>query len=263
MKTIRHYFFAAVLCVVLSGLAGGQIERPVEHEAGLIGRVNPTLAGISEVSVVIKPSDGEPNKDGLLWEQIDAKVQEKLGKSGVKVKPVRLLSRPELIIAVDVLRVGESPAYVFHVQTSLARRVVLDSERQVHLKPDVWKAKPVMAAAAVEDMQGKITEAVLAQVESFVTCLLTANPDGFVAADANGADVARLARKTNSAKLVARGRYRYVASKKSKVFHRADCMWAQRIKPENLIGFNSREEAIRSGRRPCRRCGQQVERRGR
>jgi len=258
MKTIRHYFFAVVLFAVLSGSAVGQIERPVEHETGLIGRVNPTLVGISEVSVVIDPPDGEPNKDSLLWEQIDAKVQEKLGKSGVKVNPARLLSRPELIIAVDLLRLEESQAYVFHVQTSLARRVVLDSERQVHLKADVWKAKPAMVAAAVEDMQGKITEAVLAQVESFVTCLLTANPDGFGAAD-----VAKVAKKGNSGKLVSQGRYRYVASKKSRVFHRADCIWAQRIKPENLIGFNSREEAIRSGRRPCRRCGQQVERRGR
>ena len=47
---------------------------------------------------------------------------------------------------------------------------------------------------------------------------------------------------------------KYVASKNSKVFHRPDCKWAKRISPKNLIGFKPREEAIRSGRRPCKRC---------
>ena len=48
--------------------------------------------------------------------------------------------------------------------------------------------------------------------------------------------------------------WKYVASKKSKVFHSPNCKWVKRIKPENLIGFKSREEAISSGRRPCKVC---------
>ena len=49
--------------------------------------------------------------------------------------------------------------------------------------------------------------------------------------------------------------WKYVASKNSKVFHRSDCKWAKRIRPKNLIGFKSREGAVKSGRRPCRSCG--------
>ncbi len=49
--------------------------------------------------------------------------------------------------------------------------------------------------------------------------------------------------------------WKYVASKKSEVFHRPDCKWARKISPGNLIGFNIRDEAVRSGRRPCRSCG--------
>ena len=48
--------------------------------------------------------------------------------------------------------------------------------------------------------------------------------------------------------------WKYVASKKSNVFHLPNCKWAQKIKPENLIGFASREEAVASGRRPCKTC---------
>jgi len=48
--------------------------------------------------------------------------------------------------------------------------------------------------------------------------------------------------------------WNYVASKNSKVFHRPDCESAKKIAPGNLIGFKSREEAINSGRRPCKVC---------
>lgn len=45
-----------------------------------------------------------------------------------------------------------------------------------------------------------------------------------------------------------------VASRKSEVFHLPDCVWAKRIAPQNLIRFDSREEALSSGRRPCKVC---------
>jgi micrococcal nuclease len=48
--------------------------------------------------------------------------------------------------------------------------------------------------------------------------------------------------------------WNYVASRNSKVFHRPDCGYVKKILPKNLIGFMSREEAIKSGRRPCKRC---------
>jgi competence protein ComEC len=46
----------------------------------------------------------------------------------------------------------------------------------------------------------------------------------------------------------------YLASKKSEVFHNPDCEWAGKISGDNLIRFDSYEEAIASGRRPARCC---------
>ncbi len=46
----------------------------------------------------------------------------------------------------------------------------------------------------------------------------------------------------------------YVASKKSDVFHYPDCIWAKKISPYNLIKFPTREDALNSGRRPCKVC---------
>ena len=46
----------------------------------------------------------------------------------------------------------------------------------------------------------------------------------------------------------------WTASKNSKVFHRSDCSFNKRISPENLIKFDSREQALQTGRRPCKTC---------
>ncbi|WP_303295193.1 zinc-ribbon domain-containing protein [Methanobrevibacter woesei] len=46
----------------------------------------------------------------------------------------------------------------------------------------------------------------------------------------------------------------YVASSKTDKFHLPDCEWAQKISPQNLVTFNSREAALDSGRTPCSVC---------
>ena len=46
----------------------------------------------------------------------------------------------------------------------------------------------------------------------------------------------------------------FVGSKKSDVYHYPDCSSAKSIKPENLITFNSVEEAKNAGYRPCKKC---------
>jgi len=46
----------------------------------------------------------------------------------------------------------------------------------------------------------------------------------------------------------------YVASSQSDVFHRPSCRYVDQIKPENKIYFSTRDEAIASGRRPCKVC---------
>lgn len=49
-------------------------------------------------------------------------------------------------------------------------------------------------------------------------------------------------------------KFAFVASKSGKVFHRPECSSAKRIKPENLTGFSTREEALAAGLQPCKIC---------
>lgn len=46
----------------------------------------------------------------------------------------------------------------------------------------------------------------------------------------------------------------FVASKSSKIFHRNDCPHCQRISDDKKVYFSTRDQAIASGRRPCKTC---------
>ena len=46
----------------------------------------------------------------------------------------------------------------------------------------------------------------------------------------------------------------YVASIHKEPFHRLSCRWAQKISPKNAVYYNTREEAIQDGHRPCKVC---------
>lgn len=48
--------------------------------------------------------------------------------------------------------------------------------------------------------------------------------------------------------------FAYVASRHSDKFHLPSCRYARQIKPENLIGFKTREDATRAGYVPCKVC---------
>lgn len=46
----------------------------------------------------------------------------------------------------------------------------------------------------------------------------------------------------------------YLASKNSKVFHYYTCRSVRTISPKNTVEFNNKEQALETGRRPCRIC---------
>ena len=60
--------------------------------------------------------------------------------------------------------------------------------------------------------------------------------------------------KTSIPVIIKKKRWKCVADKNSKIFHRAGCEYVKDITPQNLIEFNGRGEAIKSGREPCKSC---------
>ena len=48
--------------------------------------------------------------------------------------------------------------------------------------------------------------------------------------------------------------YTYVASRSREPFHRITCKWAAKISEGNRQTFQTREEAIQAGHKPCKVC---------
>ncbi|MDR2180007.1 MAG: hypothetical protein LBP21_06840 [Synergistaceae bacterium] len=46
----------------------------------------------------------------------------------------------------------------------------------------------------------------------------------------------------------------YVASALREPFHLTTCKWAEKISASNAVYYNTREEAIKDGHRPCKVC---------
>jgi len=173
---------------------------------------------------------------------------------------------PELRIQMEMLKFAHLQLYAFRVQTSLATEAYLKAQ-DLSFKADVWKSPASMQAVSITDMPDTVTNTIMAQVQTFIHGWLAANPQGTQPEkDADNTKrspitprklaraVAESAAARSPVDKSAVAEYKYVASKNSTVFHKPTCSSAKRIKPENLVGYGSRAEALRAGKRPCKLC---------
>jgi len=116
--------------------------------------------------------------------------------------------------------------------------------------PTYWKQDPLtVAKTGLAKMKAAVNQALGVSI--------TAKPPSGQFPNAGTSEADSLTATEQQTKPGARSavaKYKYVASKNSKVFHKPECSWAKRIKPENLAGYNSRDEAMKAGKRPCKLC---------
>ena len=268
MKTKSYFLFAAAIGILCAG-TGSKAQLPQhEQQPILLGRANPALAGIDKLYVVIKPADARPSKDGLVWKDLEAKVKTKIQEAGISIAAGVDLGRgqmahdiPELRVQMEMLKFAHLQLYAFRIQTSLAVEAYLKAQ-DLSFKADVWKAAPSMQAVSIQDMPAAVTNTILEQVETFIHGWLAANPQGLQPAKVKDNSDGSLISPRKLARTVVKSasarspevEHKYVASKNSRVFHKPGCSSAKRIKPENLINYSSRTEALRTGKRPCKLC---------
>jgi hypothetical protein len=261
MKIKKGCLILAIVTGILCASAIGQTELLQQEEKPfLIVRPYPTLAGIDKLNIAVLPLDTDFNKNESVWAKLKAKVINKCKEAGLEIIPGiagNILNVPELRIYINVLKLEDSQQYTFHTQTSLSRAVCLIEQTSTVFKTDVWKTIPVMQMTSTEQMPDKITNTVLEQVEAFIQSHKEANQPVRQSPNisTNITDSLTAAEKqTIPGTKSSVAEYKYVASKNSTVFHKPQCRSAKRIKPENLVGYNNREEAIKSGKRPCKTC---------
>jgi hypothetical protein len=262
MKTAKCFLLTSLI-VSFAAPVFARLEIHVsdnkEPQPLLIGKPNPVLAGIDRLCVIITPSGYEPNKAALVWKDLKTKIENQLTQSGIQTIPCSESNAPsdspELRIEVNIFKPENSALYVFHIQTSLARLVRLGENPHLSVKADVWKISSEIQTSANEDLPAAVSALAAKQVDAFIHLWLAADPKEKSAGNINNAPaVIGPPQLTEPNGKSAIPQYKYIASKKGKVFHKPDCTWASRIKPENLIGYNNLQDALDAGKKPCKQC---------
>lgn len=277
MKTANLLLILIVITTIFSvpAIAKDAVSLPEDLPQALIGRPHPELAGIDKLYIGIAvnkqyvgvtPDNDNYPKKGMAWKEIETEVMNKLLKNDIKAVGnnntvitvgLNISQISELRVDIDMFKLNDGQQYVFHIQTCLSRNVVLKHQPALGLKADVWKSDAVMQAVSADAISTTITHQVLEQVDAFIADYRNANPPGAKETYANDITVdlpVVTAGKTTPVIKPTAVEYQYVASKNSKVFHKPDCPFAQKIKPANLVTFGTREQAIRAGKRPCKQC---------
>jgi hypothetical protein len=254
------WVLTAILCV----LAFGQGQKPAadEKEAAAV-RINPAMTDIDGLYIDITASYSDFSNDGQFLGKLQAEAEQKITQAGVNIHsgPVPVNSEPANIpvlkVNIETFELGDSRQKMYRIQTSLSVGIYPAQVPSVLFKVDVWSRIATVAATSAEKTPAAVADLVIKQVEAFVEDYRGANPQ-------SGQATAPAVKKTIAAP-VSREKVQpvpkqaaventFVASKNSRVFHKPECSSAKRILEENLVVYSSREEAINSGKRPCKRC---------
>jgi hypothetical protein len=222
---------------------------------GCFAEQYPMLEDIRQVSVTIDRSGVEPNAPPIDWAALQSHIGKRLKEAGIRIAPTKgvgLTTTPDLRITIMMLSMPETEQFVFHIETSLHRLVSVAEKTKVQFSSPVWTSSVAMQSTPVDDINDAITKAAMRQVELFINAhhIAVIKP-----ADHTDANTPKKMAGSSLAPLPAAPTSQtYIASKNSKVFHLVKCTSANTISSENVVSFATRDEAIGSGRKPCKKC---------
>jgi hypothetical protein len=224
------------------------------------------LAGIERFAVQIVSINNAADIAVPPWNQLNEIVKQQFDKARIDaiIRPIshdpsNTSMLPILEIYIDSLELADEQLCVFHIQTVFKTSVCLEEQPLRHIKADVWKRKPLMEAVSLTTMSSRLTEVVLEQVQAFICAYQSANsPSRLQQLNTQNLyqrqDKVGLYKTSESLSFNQPTKTTFIASKNSKIFHKPECQWAQKIKPENLVIYHSRNQAINAGKRPCKQC---------
>jgi hypothetical protein len=280
-----------VLFSFFSNPAFTETEPVILHlpQHAYISNPNPALADVNCLYINIGLPRAYKNPDSLpavqIKQQIEQQVRTEFLKCDINVidtavdenSPVmKILKRridssnvagliwrpyniPEFRISIDLLRIADTNQCVFWLQSSLLKNAQLKNGPEAFMMADVWQNETVMRMVPANDLAEALVAASVNDAKWFIGSWSAATKlKKQIDVNQLGPLGPRLKKATadrgkNSSKQQDT-ETKYVASKNSKVFHKADCPSAKRILPKNLVTYATREDAVKAGKRPCQRC---------
>ena len=272
----KFKFYAVVFIVlVLSVSSLSKIEftghHPSKKDSSMIMRGH-NLRYIKLITVSVNHPEPDIYEGISDWNDLKTEIDNKLDEADLPVfraEPSIMGHEPRmsrLKVNVGYFKPADSEKYFCRIQLILSRLVRLGTNRNPErFYADVWQSDSVIAMAGEpNEIPKKAAEAALKLTEQFIADYKKANANYMPPKDTNpevkppDRKVPWYPKKPTPLKEeikteVSEGLI--VSSKNSKVFHRAGCSAAKRIKAENITSFKTAGDAIRAGLRPCKICG--------
>jgi hypothetical protein len=256
--TIRICCLSAMLLASMGATTkSGETDGLGFSEPGFLISRNDVLADVNQVCAVLVTHKSGPTESPVDYQRLQAQVVEKLKAEDIEHVECKTGLTPRLYVHIEVVPLKDCGLSVYRVQTALSRIVTFTDHRELKVQADVWRVRPIMKAVSDPNLSPELTGAVLTQVEFFAGACRAARQLQESAADGGQGPPASLASIEENPKTRAdldADPVRFVASKNSSVFHRADCPSAQKIAQRNLVTYATRAEAIAAGKRPCKSC---------
>ncbi len=244
---------ACWMAILLATSAGGATDVLLDrNDEPLLVSADPVLADVNQLTVVLATRDTPGVERMIDAADVKARVLHKLGEAGVGVVPRGTETTPRLVVHIEGMEVPGSDQCVFRVQTALDRLVIVPGQENRQLLTEVWRVGPTMAVVAKSQVGGTICDAVLVQTGAFADAHRTARR--LLGATNDTPSAAQGSAPTASQSAVVTSPSTFVASRNGRAFHRQDCRWAQNISADNLVRYQTREEALAGGKKPCKSC---------
>ncbi len=236
-----------VMCL-LAGLTANSSAKLNPRQASLRG------ANVMSVDVVCSQDVKETD---LKQQDIRENIVKQLEQTGIKILPGQLWGtapgRCRLKVLIKVYKPTDLKTFIYNLKVYFVQTVSLERIPEAKIDAVTWEL--TWLAHGSKD---RITEAVpknlKIMIDNFIRDYHLANPLSSEPSDTNTRNNVSVTAPRGQVRSGIAARYKYVSSKNSQVFHSPECRSAKRIKPENLIGYNSKDEVIQAGKRPCKVC---------
>jgi hypothetical protein len=222
-------------------------------------RLNPrqaSLRGVEEMNVDVVCSQ-EIKETDLKQEDIRDSIVKLLERTGIKILPVQLWGtapgRCRLKVLVKIYKPSELKTFIYNLKVYFVQTVTLERIPAAKIDAVTWELT-WLAHGSKDRLTEAVPDNLKIMIDNFIRDYNLANTeDDRLSGNSESNNISATAPQGQVRSSVAAS-YKYVSSKNSQVFHRPNCRSVKRIKPENLVGYNSKNEVIQAGKRPCKVC---------
>jgi len=246
-KKKRNLKAVAVMCL-LAGLTGNSSAK--------LNPMQESLRDVQAITVDVVCSEDATEAD-LNQKNIRDNLINQLEQTGIKIIPGQFWQtapgRCRLKVLIKVYKPSELKSFIYNLKVYFIQTVALERIPETKIDTATWELS-WLGHGSKERLTESIPANLKIMIDSFIRDYRTANSFNAESSGTETADDVSVTSPKGQIHSNVAVSYKYVSSKNSQVFHRPNCRSAKRIKPENLVGYNSREEAIQSGKRPCKVC---------